>query len=225
MKKPIMGSVLLSLFLAASLAAAPNNASNKVYRWVDEDGNVHYTETLPPNFRDRKADVLDEQGLMREKDVSLVPPAPIPQEAVTAGELPRDSSGLQRPQPQYDERELKDRQDALLLLRYDSEQEILDAMEVEIKQLDYDQRLLSTSRASLEEAYLANIREAAERQRAGVAVEPKLVRDIDGFSRRLAENEQSIEGLHKREAFIRGEFEVSLGRYRALTAEHAGEAK
>jgi len=225
MNKTIIGSVVLSLFLAAGLAAAPNNASNKVYRWVDEDGNVHYTETLPPNFQDRKADVLDEQGLMREKDVSLVPPPPKPPEATPESELPHDSSGMQRPQPLYDERELRARQDALLLLRYDSEQELLDAMEVEIKQLDYDQRLLTTSRASLEEAYLANIREAAERQRAGVAVEPKLARDIDGFSRRLAENEQSIAGLHKREAFIRGEFEVSLERYRALTAEHAGEPK
>ena len=223
MKNPVIGYMVISLLMAANLEAAPAAGSDKVYRWVDEDGNIHYTESLPPNFRDRKADVLDDQGITRERDISLVPPPPsATPEAAPNGELPRDSSGLQRPEPLYSEQEMKVRQDALLLLRYDSEQEILDAMEVEIKQLAYDERLLTTSRASLEEAYLANIREAAERQRAGVAVEARLARDIAGFSRRLADNQQSIEGLRKREAFIRNAFEGSLERYRTLTAEQAG---
>lgn len=196
-------------------------AQKKVYKWVDENGEVHYGESLPPDFEDKKADVLDSQGITREKDVSLVPPPPKPKTETPKGELPRDKSGLERPEPLYTEQEMKVQQDALLLLRYDSDQEIEDEMEVEIKQLDYDRRLITASIASLHQAYDGNIREAAERQRAGVAVEPKLIEDIQSLKSRVAKNEASLALLEQREQDIRARFQAELEHYRELVARDA----
>ena len=61
--------------------------------------------------------------------------------------------------------------DRFLLLRYDSEQEIEDAMKVEIKQLDYDRRLMQQSRDSMLQAYTGQIKQAANRQRSGTEVD------------------------------------------------------
>lgn len=210
--------------LALLLAAGSATAREKVYRWVDENGEVHYSETLPPDFSDKTHDVLDKQGITRETGQSLVPPPPKPSTESAKGELQRDSSGLPRPEPRYSPEELRAQQDALLLLRYDSEQEILDAMEVEINQLAYDRRLLETSRSSLEEAYRGNVREAADRQRAGVAVEPDMARELHNLKRRLARNEESLAGLEKREASIREMFESEMERYRKLAASAEEEA-
>ena len=66
------------------------------------------------------------------------------------------------------------RMDNFLMLRYDSEQEITDAMDVEIKQLAYDRRLLETTRNSMQESYRGQIRQAANRQRAGQQVDERL---------------------------------------------------
>jgi hypothetical protein len=219
-------AVATSLFLAALLLAiAPAQAQpqpapqKKVYKWVDENGEVHFSESLPPDFEDRKHDIIDSRGMTRAKDQTLAAPPPKP--VSPKGELPRDKSGAPRPEPRYSPQELQAQQDQFLLLRYDSDKEILDAMEVEIKQLDYDRRLITTSMASLQGAYDGNIREAAERQRAGVAVEPKLIQDINGLKSRLVREEASLASLQQREADIRTNFKRELDRYRALVAENA----
>lgn len=219
---PIFAMTLAAGLLLGATSAA---AQNKVYRWVDEDGKVHYSETLPPDFQDKTHDVLDEQGIERARDQSLVPPPPPPKkkEENDKGELPRDASGMERPEPLLSPEAMRAEQDALLLLRYDSEQEILDAMQVEINQLDYDRRLVVGSRKSLEEAYRGNVREAADRQRAGLPVEDDKAKELRALKRRLRSSAQSLAGLEKREAEIREMFAAELERYRKLIAEHEEE--
>jgi len=38
----------MAVLAAALLAAAPADVSARIYKWVDEDGNVQYTQTPPP---------------------------------------------------------------------------------------------------------------------------------------------------------------------------------
>jgi hypothetical protein len=111
----------------------------------------------------------------------------------------------------------------LLLLRYDSEQEILDAMQVEIKQLGYDAALHTGSRSSLMDAYRGNIREAADKQRAGKPVEPALIAQIGSLKQKLDRNWATLEALKVREARIRQKFEADMATYRELSTDAATE--
>jgi hypothetical protein len=201
------------------LLSAGTVLADKVYRWVDENGEIHYSETLPPDIEDTEHDVLDEQGIIRQEDMSLKPEPVKVVPDIQEGELPRDASGMKRAKPLYSEQELQNRMDRLLLLRYDSEDEIIDAMEVEINQLSYDRRLLETSRDSLAAAYKGNIHEAADRQRAGATVEPELANTLADLRVRIDRNSRSMQGLKKRENDIRILFESDLERYRKLIAE------
>ena len=219
--------ILSLLFLATGLVLA-GSAHAKVYKWVDENGEVHYSETLPPDFQDNKADVLNNEGVTQQKDLSLVPPPPPPPPPPGAKktgpvELPRDSSGQKRADPLYTPEQVKQQQEALVLLRYDSEQEILDAMEVEIKQLGYDEALVTGSRSSLMDAYRGNIREAADRQRAGLPVEPELIAGIDSLKQKLAANWATLATFKVREGDIRNKFNGELATYRRVSAEAAAQ--
>lgn len=50
------GRILLaSIALATALASAPSAQAAKLYKWVDEQGNVTYSEKKPP---DRKAETI-----------------------------------------------------------------------------------------------------------------------------------------------------------------------
>ena len=217
-----MKTLTLMLLTAALMLAGTVQA--KVYRWVDENGEVHYSETLPPDFEDKKHDVLDNQGIERQTDQTLVPERqPAKKEAEDKDELPRDASGMPRPEPLLNKTQIEQEQNSLLLLRYDSDQEIIDAMNVEINQLAYDERLLTGSRDSMQEAYRGNIREAAERQRAGKPVEPELEKQIRNLTQRLATNSESLAGLKAREVSIRADFEEELQRYRKLVAAEDGQ--
>ena len=55
------------LFLAAILAlacvawASPADAQ-RVYRWVDENGVVHFGDAIPPEYSKERHEVLDSRG-------------------------------------------------------------------------------------------------------------------------------------------------------------------
>jgi hypothetical protein len=114
--------------------------------------------------------------------------------------------------------------DAFLLLRYDSEQEIQDAMAVEINQLEYDRLLLQTSRESMSEAYRGQVREAANRQRSGVEVDPKIINSISNLQTRLEANGKSLDKLQARKDQIISDFGAELERYQFLIDKQPEES-
>jgi hypothetical protein len=220
--------IITAAAVAALLISAPALAA-KVYRWVDEDGNVHYTESLPPGYKDTGHDVLNEHGLVVDENLKLTP-EPVVEEKTEdqqkeeeANELPRDSSGLPRPKPLYTEAEKQMRMDNFLMLRYENEQEIIDAMNVEIKQLNYDRDLLRGSLDSLDEAYRGQIRVAANQQRAGQAVGDESARVMADLKSKMAKNARELAALDLREQKIREEFQAQLERYRTLLEKYAEE--
>ena len=217
-------AIALAFLLASGAALA-----QQVYRWVDEDGNVHYTESLPPGYKDTGHDVLNERGIVVDEDQHLTPEeieeTKTEEQIKTeeAGELPRDSSGLPRPKPLYSEAQKQVKMDNFLMLRYESEQEITDAMNVEIKQLNYDRRLLESTGESMSESYRGQIRVAANKQRAGQPVSEEDTRRIEDLREKLADNTQSLSALERREHDIRNTFQTQLERYRFLLEKYADE--
>jgi hypothetical protein len=55
---------LLAAVLAAACAAwaVPVDAAGKVYRWVDENGVVHFGDAIPPEYSKERHEVLDGSG-------------------------------------------------------------------------------------------------------------------------------------------------------------------
>jgi hypothetical protein len=214
----MIGNLIKTAVCAAFLLTAGHALAAKVYRWVDENGEVHYSETLPPDFKDKTHDELDALGIVREEGKSLKPPPPKPVVKTEDDpmELPRDSSGMERPKALYSEKEMQERMDRFLLLRYDSEQEIQDAMGVEIKQLEYDRRLLKTSRDSMLSAWRGQIAQAADKQRAGIEVTAEAAKEIASLKKRLASNQSMMDELQIREDEIRKNFGAEIERYRYL---------
>ena len=212
-----------ALLIGGLLAMTPGAGAQEVYRWVDENGEVHYSHTLPPEHKDKQHDLLNEEGIVVDEDLSNIPPPPEPEvpEEEQLKELPRDSSNLPRPKQLYSDAEMQRRMDNFLMLRYESEQEITDAMNVEIKQLNYDRRLIEGSQASTLEAYRGQIQEAGNRQRAGKTVDDDIKREIARLQVALEQSTTELAGLKKREESIREDFGKQLDRYRHLVEEAA----
>lgn len=215
--------VTAAAVLALAVSAAAAAQEKKVYRWVDEDGNVHYSESLPPDFQGETHDEMRDDGIVTEEGVSRVPPPPVEEKEPEndKGELPRDKSGLKRPEPLYSDAERQQRMDRHLLLRYHSEQELVDAMEVEINQLKYDEQLLDATHGSLQSSLKSAIDDAGNRQRAGLEVGDELIVKIANLRARLGENERSLRGLELREKKIREDFNRDIERYRELVEMHS----
>lgn len=221
-------TIVFAVTMAALLASSATLAQ-EYFKWYDEDGNVHYTESLPPDFKDKGHDILNEQGVVTDENQKLTPEVEPEEEteeqakAEEVEELPRDSSGLPRPKPRFSEAEKQAKMDSFLTLRYRSEEEITEAMNVEIKQLNYDRRLLEGSRDSMTKSYRDQIRVAANRQRSGQSVTEDVAFEIDDLQQNLGENANELSKLDRREQTIRGDFQKELDRYRFLLEKYSEE--
>jgi hypothetical protein len=222
---PIPAAIVAVLFLTACLAQSAWAQKKRVYRWVDEEGNVHYSETLPPNWEGETHDELGHDGVVKDEDVSHEPPPvkKVVNPDAEKPELPRDKSGLKRPTPMYTDAEKQQRMDRLLMLRYKSEDEMIEEMEIEVNQLQYDERLLTATRTSLETSLKASIQLAGHRQRAGLEVQQDTLSSIKRIRARLKENQQSLQGLKRREEDTRAQFNQNIERYRELVEMYSEE--
>lgn len=49
--------------LAAPRPVAPGTPTEKLYRWVDDKGEVHYGDSVPPEYSKQQRDILNKQGV------------------------------------------------------------------------------------------------------------------------------------------------------------------
>ena len=68
-------AALLALVASSVVAAGPSLAAGKVYRWVDENGKVHYGDAIPAESSTKRHDVLNSQGT-RMETVNEAPATP-----------------------------------------------------------------------------------------------------------------------------------------------------
>jgi len=55
--------LLVGLGAAGAEAADPNAKGTVTYRWVDEKGEVHYGDRVPPQYVQKQSDILNSQGV------------------------------------------------------------------------------------------------------------------------------------------------------------------
>ncbi|HYC48191.1 MAG TPA: DUF4124 domain-containing protein [Burkholderiales bacterium] len=103
-------SLHISLILAAVLATAGSNAAAQVYKWVDENGVVNYSNTPPPKKPGAKPPVIVEETISTytpekavtesiegaRKRASAPPPPPPPAPAAPAPAAAAETGGGNR---------------------------------------------------------------------------------------------------------------------------------
>ena len=57
--------VIAALVVLASQAQA--REEQRVYKWTDKDGNVHYSDSVPPEYAEERKEVLNDQGVAVEE--------------------------------------------------------------------------------------------------------------------------------------------------------------
>jgi hypothetical protein len=191
--------------LTGLIAFTPVQAGD-LYRWVDEDGNVHYSESLPANSSTRPHDKLSSTGIVVESV----------EDPVAAAKQPIKEKKKKELVPLYTEEEVRIQSDRLLVLKYHSVQDILDAMQIEVDNLGYDARMIDQGRNSIIRSLRGQVGKAANRQRAGMPVAPETAQVISKLRARLEKGNRDMAQLQVREESIRAMFNDEIERYRSL---------
>jgi len=64
MLKPLLTTI--SLFALLGSAAAASDNGERLYRWVDDSGTVHYGDHIPPEYSKQERQVVNQQGIKIE---------------------------------------------------------------------------------------------------------------------------------------------------------------
>jgi hypothetical protein len=189
------------------MQAALGAEEQKLYRWVDKDGNVHYGDSIPAEYAEVDKQVVNEHGvtvaIMRGKKSD------------------EELAAEKRADELRAERELRRRQDQALLATYLSIDEII---------MHRDRRVeLFQAQARVTELYLRNLQRRLKSLQQEASrfvpysedpdapmIDPALAADIATTTDTIARHEQNLQRFHKDEQNIVARFDGDIDRFKAL---------
>lgn len=202
-----MRATVATAALVLSLLSAPALAQ-KLYRWVDAEGKVHYTDTLPPEAVNQARDEISRSGTtVGRVDRALTPEERAAKEAEEAEAARLAAIKAER-----------DKMDAVLMGSYATEADLERAYRERFDLLDQSLEAARVGIRSQEKSLEDQLAHAASLERAGKPV-PATVQSTIAAARTQVEDQR--EYLRKRETErqnLQTEYDAILQRYRLLKA-------
>lgn len=195
----------LSIALVLALLAAPADAQ-RLYRWVDADGKVHYTDTLPPEAVDKARDELNRSGMT----VNRVDRAMTPEEraALEAEAAEREREALLEAE--------REKMDAVLLGSYQSEADLERAYNERFELLDQSLEAARVGIRSQERSLDDLLTHAAGLERAGKPVPATVQESITSARSQVSQQREFLSRREGEREALQREYDAVLERYRAL---------
>ena len=197
--------VIAALVVFASQAFA--REESKVYRWTDEEGNVYYGDSVPPEYAERPKKVLNEH-------------------AVTVQELEGKKTAEQKEQERLEDerrvaRELQLRADRALLATY---------LNVEEIEMHRDRRVeLFQAQSRVTELYLKNLERRLESLRNDASrfrpysddpnaplIDDKLAKELRETNETINRHRRNLQKYEADERQIIERFDGDIARFKRL---------
>jgi hypothetical protein len=199
-------ALLLCAFTSQSVAAT-------LYKWVDEDGKVRYSDRLPPDQSKKQHQQLNSQGVVLSTSDSAKTEEELAEEAEAQRKLDEEQAELDRVKA------IQHQQDQVLLLTFSSEQEIEHARDSRIQVIDsvigLIEASIGTTQEKLDELELgANQNYISQ----GKEVPGGLAQKIEHFQRKIEIRNTQLAAKVEEKEKIRQKYELDLERFRSLSA-------
>lgn len=199
--------VLFASALVLSLLSAPVLAQ-KLYRWVDAEGKVHYTDALPPEAVNQARDEINSSGVT----VNRVDRALTEEERAAKRIADAEAARLANIKAE------QDKMDAALMGSYATEADLARAYRERFDLLDQSLEAARVGIRSQEKSLEDQLAHAGSLERGGKPV-PATVQSSIAASRKQVEDQR--EYLRRRETELQNlqaEYDRILERYRLLKA-------
>ena len=209
MSKVFMRAMIVrpvSLMLLMVLLSPPVMAGKRLYKWVDDKGNVYYSDKVPPSAAPRRKVIINEQGLPVKTIERAKTPAEIEAERRRQAELAKQRAIEAR----------KKARDRMLLDTFATVGDIIKARDEKLVSIRNQIRITDSSIVKLENQ-LARLRSrAADAERAGRPISQQLKANIRSIESQIANNRRYIRKRRIEEQAIRKRFEEYIARFKEL---------
>ena len=202
----------LTAFVAAlAMLATSGPARAALYKWTDEKGVVHYTDTLPPEAVDKARVELNKQGVeVKKTDKALTPEQrrAMEQDVQKQKELARQQEEVAR-------------RDRALLSTYTSEAEIDLARKRSLQTIDnvVQSTIAYSDQLTKRKAEL----EAKKEEMKGKPIVAVFDRELESIDSELVRQAELIEQKKRETEIVVAKYDADKQRWRELVAARAAE--
>ncbi len=194
--------------------SAPCLQAGKLYKWVDETGQVRYGDRIPPEYAKKSNETLNKQGVVIDTKAA----AKTKQQIAEEKRLARLKAEEER------RRQEQAHQDRILLDTFTNEDEMILTRDGKIQAIEAEIRLTKSRTEKIKKRLQQQKLKAANLERSGKAVPPELQRQIRETRRQIRGNSSYIANRRKAQQAIGEKFELDIERFRKLKMAEAEEA-
>lgn len=193
--------------LAALLALAGSDAeAQKLYRWVDKDGKVHYSDKVPPEAVQQERETLNESGMTTSRIDRAPTPEELAEQARIEAEQAREALA----------KEEQDKLDAVLLASYQSEADLQRSYDERFELLEQTLESARIGIGSQQKSLVTLLDHAADLERTGKPVGEKVLDSVATARKQVLQQTDFLRRREVEKAQLQAEFDSILTRYRAL---------
>jgi hypothetical protein len=199
---------LISVIIMCAFFAAPV-VHAKLFKWVDETGQVHYGDSIPPQYQKKEHKELSDEGLTLKTKKAMP----------TAQQL--EIQRVQLAEQKKKEKLVKEQRqrDRVLLDTYTTERDLIAALDARIEAVDSQIQLSQSIIADAQNKLDSSEKLVESLKAQGRKVPPTLYEKIKGEKKSLAINKRVADGHIDKRAKISEQFEGYIARFRELKAE------
>lgn len=196
---------LIYLLLILVLSTA-NIVHAEFYRWVDDDGTIHYSDSLPPTKSQREQDLLNETG-------RVVKTIPAPK---TIGELEEEQRLAKLEEEKLKKIEKAERRDRVLMAMYLTVEDIELVRDERIETVESAIRITKLRKNKFTKK-LNDLNSSEQRFKAnGQNAPPWLVKSRSHYQEQLANVEDILAIKEREKLVIKKRFAGDINRYLEL---------
>jgi len=204
-----------ALALCASLwLSVPSLHAGKLYKWVDENGQIRYGDRVPPQYAKKSNETLNKQGVVVESKAA----------AKTSEQIAEERKLAEEKAEQERNREKQARLDRILLDTFTNEDEMILTRDGKIEAIEAVIRVTKSRTEKIKQRLAKQKLKAANLERSGKAVPPKLQQSIREARKQIRYNSGYVSNRRKAQRAIREKFEQDIKRFRTLKMAEAEAA-
>lgn len=203
-------ALTLPLFLLLFFNSTDSDAK-KMYRWIDENGNVYFSDQVPPDQVKHQRETLNEKTRVLDR----VEKAKTPEQLIQQKRL----DALRQEQEKIIAKQAAS--DKVLLATYRSLDDINKALENKLALMDGESKVIEGNKQRLEQQLLQQQQQAANHERNGQKVPEKLLADISSTRQQLDFSAQEILRQQQKRQLIEKEFKADIARFEFLTQAYS----
>ncbi|MDH3609954.1 MAG: DUF4124 domain-containing protein [Gammaproteobacteria bacterium] len=196
---------LIYLLLILVLSTA-NTVHAEFYRWVDDDGTIHYSDSLPPTESQREQDLLNETG-------RVVKTIPAPK---TIGELEEEQRLAKLEEEKLKKIEKAEHRDRVLMAMYLTVEDIELVRDERIETVESAIRITKLRKNKFTKK-LNELNSSEQRFKAnGQNAPPWLIKSRSHYQEQLANVEDILAIKEREKLVIKKRFAGDINRYLEL---------